>query len=700
MQHQQVCPDCGSSGTVQLIAEIGEKVCSNCATVSHDLQIYEPTNVHEVAYALGAPQERRASSSFPLAPTGPIGWSFWSNNCEHQRRWNGFQRKPEVDARIKGTLNTLGYPGLFEQVDFLFKRARDESWRRPQVSSFVDEADKKYDPFLDLLPPSLVVPRVKWGNGSLLLATACCYAVLRREGVRIDLATVANAAQLPFHKVRTAFKRLHLLVKGAVRDIKLANPDAYVRRILAFFYFHLLHKTTSALAPAVIKFLQPFQCALPSASGFTNVDDTRIFNNTPFEAVEATAIDLCAFWWPHRTRPPSNLAQLAAYAIVVFALEAHIKATAPIREIFRYTHAAIEFDPVLVRSGLASASQLGSQAILNKTAVESYRELCAALKLQAIKIPWLSDATPINKTRRSKRRSKASKAVASTDTSSAASDDLARLDVIVHAIDILDVWRTRSSKHIDAQRPDSRLDLAQAPSSSSAATPASQETTDHDCSEGEHSDRAMDNDDMDCFVSASLPSTAIESCQEHPADTQLADAATKDANDEVWPRVQQRLEAAGALEKKDEPANHPIDRLTDDQVDRLLFDADELPSLFRTDPMELAAFEQAKVAAGDWTIQSDHQRNAEIAALAQSLEQKPAPARKIKGAREDSMLMDVAEAIGSKTVKRRKQTTSSPSSSVAAETQSLSTTEPSKRQRAAAVNVSLRDQQEESDWSD
>ncbi|SJX65687.1 uncharacterized protein SRS1_16311 [Sporisorium reilianum f. sp. reilianum] len=715
----QVCPDCGSSGTVQFIAEIGEKVCSNCATVSPDLQIYEPTNVHEVAYALGAPQSYQASSSFPLAPAASSGRHFWHNDREHHRRLNDLQRKPEVNARIKGTLGILGYPGLFEQVEFLFRRARDESWTRlPESTSIDDEAKEEHDLPSKLLPPSLVAPRVKWGSGSLLLATACCYAVLRREGVRIDLATVADAAQLPFPKVRTAFRRLHLLVKGAVRNIKLAHPDAYVHRILAFFYYNLVHKNASALGPAVIKFLKPLQHALPSAARLSHADAARIFRDTPFEAVEATALDLCAFWWPNRISKPSSLAQLAAFAIVVFALEAHIKAAAPVRHIFRYPHAALDFDLDLVRSGRASAQHLGStQAYFNKNAAEYYKELCAALKTQATKIPWLSHAAPITKTPRSKRRSDA---VAHTDTGSdAASWDLARVDVIVHALDILDVWRTVASRQPVAERSDFKQDPVQTAAASSATTPPSHNAVDPEFSEDDQWEGAMDDDDMDCFVSASSLSAAFGVGRESPAQKPLEAAVPPDSNDEeVWPRVQQRLEAAGAVSKKNvddhRPADHPIDLLTDDQVDRLLFDADELASLFRTDPVELAAFERAKVAAGEWTLQSDHQRNAEIAALARSLEDESAPARTVKAARSDSTTVDAAPASASTTNKRRKKRSSpslapssSPSSAAAAaQTKPPSTTRSSKRRRtpasAAAANttVSLREQHEESDWSE
>ncbi|TKY87923.1 hypothetical protein EX895_003019 [Sporisorium graminicola] len=707
MQHQQVCPDCGSSGTVLYVAEIGQTVCSNCATVSHDLQIYEPTNVHEVAYALGAPQAHRASSSYPLLPAGPAG-RFWSNDREHHRRLNDLQRKPEVDARIQGTLNTLGYPGLFDQVEFLFRRARDESWRRPALpSSAVDEAHVQADPSLGSLPASFLAPRVKWGNGSLLLATACCYAVLRREGACIDLTTVANAAQLPLPKVRTAFRRLHVLVKGAVRDIKLANPDTFVRRIVAFFYFHLVHRSTSALAPALVKFLKPFQHALPSATTLTDVDTARFLHNTPFEAVENTALDLCAFWWPTRTSSPSSSAQLAAFAIVVFALEAHTKAPAPMLEIFRYTHAALEFDLDLLRSCLGRALPIGTELILNKTAVDYYRELCVALKAQAAKIPWLSEVAPISKKSASKKRhaKQAPNAVTTADASCAASLELARLDVIVHALDILDVWRTIPSKHSDVRWSGFRLDSPPAPPSSGEAL-ACHGSADRVPSGDEDPDEAMGNDDLDCFVSSSPPSNALAEGQEPPARTSLSAA-----DDEVWPRIQHRLEAVGALKQKNEPDEHPIDLLTDDQVDEMLFESDELAALFRVDKVELAAFERAKIAAGDWPIQADHQRNAELADLARGLEQKSASSsRKVKIPRDEQISADAAPAKEARTDKRRKAPSpsqappSSPSSSSAAtRRQLLSTTRSSKRPRAAAAGarakVALREQQEESDWS-
>ncbi len=319
----QTCPDCGSSDSFSLVAEIGQEICSECGAISDELCFYEPTNRYEIAYALGIPTDGSLPPSTSNLVIGPAGGPYWTDCIEESRRRTEFFRKPEVDARVQGTLNTLGYPGLFAQVDFLFKRARDASWNdRPTGQAVLEtlgNADFRPDADSDVpslastgLPSSFVLRRVRWGNDSLLLATACCYVILRREGARIDLQTVSAAAHLPYTKVRRAFKLLRLLVCDVVRDIKLNNPDPYVRRIVAFF----LHQTTDdrsnaqsvKLSANVVKFLKLLQSdASPAESSSAATDPCRILANTPFEAVETAALDLCAFWWPKRESYASTL---------------------------------------------------------------------------------------------------------------------------------------------------------------------------------------------------------------------------------------------------------------------------------------------------------------------------------------------------------------------------------------------------------
>ena len=707
------CSHCRSSGSVQFIPEVGQQVCSTCAAVSDDLQLYEPTNIHEVAYALGAPLPPRASSTFPFQPTGTLGWSLWSADREQSRRYNDLQRKPEVDARIRGTLNRLGHPGLFEQVDFLFQRARDESWKRlphpsldgnPESIAEAESPDQDDPlPSLAFLPPSLVAPRVNWGMSSLLLATACCYAVLRRQGVRIDLAAVSNAAQLPFPKVRTAFKRLHLLVNGAVRDVKLAHPDAFVHRIVAFFFFHLARNNTSVLGKRVFKFLRPFRDALPGSSASAPANSARPFSKTPFEAVEATALDLCALWWPQQTSSASTPAHLAAFAMVVFALEAHIKAPSPVFDIFRCTHAALEFDPKLVHSGPTGTQHAECEATFSRNAADHYRELCAALKLSATKIPWLSDAAPINKKRPPKQSFRLN---AKSDAGGTASWQLARIDVIVHGLDVIDVWRSNSAKRSGVQGSDRNFDPADDAFVGMSSAP--QNRADRQESEEHDSEREMDNDDIDCFVSSSSPTAALASrSSELPEETETL--TVQDA-EEVWPRIQQRLKAAGALDRPS--TDHPIDLLSDDQVDQLLFDSDELSSLFRTDPAELAAFERTKIAAGDWPPQADRPRDQECVAMARSLHSEPTSAREIAKVPRDSRADGSSAATVPNTLRTRKRASRSEKSNTVGsvvdpqsqmQSKSPSQSRASKRVHHAATqaaSVTLREQQEESDWSD
>ncbi len=183
--------------------------------------------------------------------------------------------------------------------------------------------------------------------------------------------------------------------------------------------------------------------------------------------------------------------------------------------------------------------------------------------------------------------------------------------------------------------------------------------------------------------------------------TEALKAEEADDDVEIWPRIEKRLKAEGI----DTAANrmhgdsadvadakpHPIDLLTDEQVDRLLFEHDELQSILRTDPAERAAVERAKVTLGVWTQESEYQRNAEIAALARRAEEeREAQHQRHSAMKRGSLDSTVAERAGPK---RRKQ----PSSS----RQDGQTKQKSKKGRTAApAAVSLRDQRDESDWSD
>ncbi|SPO29329.1 uncharacterized protein UTRI_06278 [Ustilago trichophora] len=674
----QTCPDCGSRDSLSFIAEAGQQVCANCGTIAHELQVYEPTTFHELAYALGATPERRHRSSDLPGPVGPSGRYFWSNDLEESRRLNQVLRKPEVDTRIQGALSKLGYPGLFEQVDFLFQRARDESWKTPKPASASSST---------LVPADLVVRRVRWGNDSLLLATACCYAVLRREGIRIDLQTVSDAAQLPFLKVKRAFKLLKLVVADAVRDIRLANPDPYIHRIVAFF--HLLHSRTGSVkvSAKVAKFLNPLRSPSASTTSTSNADPARILSGTPFEAVEATALDLCKLWWSDRLSSAQSSSQLAAFAIVILAIEAHVKAPAPILEIFRYTHQALDFDPNIVRSGSTLGLQLTPDDPWSKNAIEYYKELCQAVRLEASKIPWLANLTPIPKPGRTKKYSPLPRSV---DSSLAGMTDLARRDLIVHALDVLDVWQNMASKGhkvANAQPAGSHLTLTTALGEEDASSRCIKEPQEGDASELE-----VDADEFNCFGSGVQHQTRPGS----PAQSPFEDEALleEDAGEEVWPRIQTRLQASGILDESTDTAcvgsgQHPIDLLTDDQVDRVLFDTDELDSIFRTDPVELAAFERAKVAAGDWPAKSEYERNAEFAAFAQSMvrEQSPATGQRKRKDPAASSDTDTSPNTSKRLQTRRKQhQPPSPSKS--------------KTRPRLPSKLSLEEQLEESDWSD
>ncbi|SNX87345.1 uncharacterized protein MEPE_06055 [Melanopsichium pennsylvanicum] len=677
---QQTCPDCGSTDTITFIAQVGQNVCSTCGTVSQDFQSYEPINVHEIAYTLGAPSERRTSTTSLLGPIGPEGRIPWSSGLDDNRRINELRRRPEVEARIQGALSRLGYPAFFDQIVFLFDRARSESWKQLPEQAETSRSQ---------IQSCAAVPKIRWGNDSLFLASACCYAVLRRERVRIDIDTVADAAQLPSQKVKRAFKWLKVLVTDAVRSIKLANPDPYLHRILAFFHFHLSRTDSSVLNHKVLKFLQPLQSRSSGAAIATSSDPARILCNTPFEAVEATALDLCAFWWAKRATTASVPSQLAAFAIVVAALEAHIKALAPISEIFRYTHQALAFRVTARRSEKASAPQLTDQDPLSKTAVEYYKEMIAAFKQQANEIPWLTGMTlALANGQKSRRASKPSTSLKSAKSSADGAAELHRRDVVVNALDILDVWRSVSSSRTD-DGPAS--DPQKIESAGMLSTLHHYIAVSHsgnkahslqvDASGESLSDQEVDQVEFDCFLSTAVGGTHVATDSNSALDDE--ESTKEDKSVAAWPRIRKKLEDAAALNGS-ASQNHPIDLLNDNQVDEFLFDDNELAAILRTDPDELAAFEKAKIAAGDWPVKSERQRNAEFALYAQSQIKgngcaEPSPTRSSEFER--------------KHAHKRKQHPTHESSSQPTNYHASTVARISSK-------ISLREQQEESDWSD
>lgn len=702
---QDTCPDCGLHGSFSFIPEAGQQVCSSCGTISHDLQVYEPTTFHDLAYALGATPDSRSFSSAQPAPVGRAGRYFWSNNVEESRRLNQLQRKPEVDARVQGTLSTLGYPGLFEQVDFLFQRARDESWKRskPEDQHRIgialggdSEEGSAAASSSSLIPSGLIDRRVRWGSDSLLLATACCYAVLRREKVHIDVETVATAAHLPVPKVRRAFKLLKLLVGHAIRDIRLANPDPYLHRIVAFFSF--LSQSSSNTSAKVARFLQPLRSRDAGESKPVKADSSRVPRKVLLEGIEATALDLCSFWWPQRTSSAQVPPQLAAFAIVVLAIEAHVKAPAPILGIFRYTHRAIEFDTTALHCNVGAGARLTNEDPLSKNAVEYYKEICVALKLQASKIPWLTSLTPINPIIKKKKR--ALQTTSAEDNLSGMSE-LARRDFIVHALDILDVWRSVSHVSSDCGLPPATQPARGDQGSSDPKSPLADGKADQTSPQGhaspaESSKVEVSDNELDCFDSLSgdepLSGPRQGSYLEDASDSEDGEGA------EMWPRIEARLKASGALDQSMERQEggltdrpHPIDLLSDEQVDQLLFNVNELNSIFRTDPAELAAFERVKVAAGDWPSKSEHRRNADFEALARRVVGDATPTQHSK--RGDSATPSNTDAH-----KRRKRSLQVPQST---QKQSRArTTETIPLTQRPQSTVSLSAQQEESDWSD
>ncbi|KAJ1036452.1 hypothetical protein NDA13_000332 [Ustilago tritici] len=669
---QRACPDCGSSDGLRFIADVGQEVCSKCGAVLDDLQIYNPTSAHDIAYSLGGSVDHRLPASSIQSLVGPSGRPLWSNTLEDSRRLNEYHRKPEVDARIQGTLATLGYSGLFSAVEFLFQRAREASWREAPAASSTDAIANAHDERV----PSLLVPRrVKWGQASLLLATACCYAVLRREGVHVDIETVSEAAHQPTPKVKRSFRLLKLLVSDAVRHVKLANPDSYVHRILMFFHFHLVNRRSPVFGKAVAKFLEPLRSSTPQA----NSNPARSLLNTPFEAIETSAMDLCSFWWPKRSRF-ATVPQLAAFAIVVVAIESHLKSPAPIYEIFRYTHHALQFNPS--DKGSKAVPQLSSEDLVSKTTIALHSEICRALRQEASKIPWLSGMMTI--THRGHAKKSLKRVQKHTDTSMTSITDMVRRELLAHVLDILHVWRAVSAKIRQDNPKQEANEVSSQPKAAEAPTIQTLSSDDgaSDSRDGEAGpDDELDKDELICFL-ATAP-TAIRDGRDRD-DIRISVSSQARDYAAIWPSIASRLQQAGVLEGP-LAETHPIDLLSNEQVDQWLFDAKELDSLLRTDPTEIAMFERAKVAAGDWPAQSADERNAEFILLAKNIAQELA-------SKENSS--SSPRSVGRRGKKRPKHTTNPSEAS-----HGVSSSHQSKRPRPLSP-VPLREQKDESDWSD
>lgn len=685
----QICPDCGSKGAVAYFAEVGQPVCSDCGAVSQELQTYDACINYDVSHYLGAPSGSGAWSDGRSFFLGSSGRHLWTNSLQESRQKAKVQRKPEVDNRIKAVLAALGHPGLFERVDFLFQHARDASWRGwpegngasyetlpfsgTKADSDRESPSTRSTHSLDnfRMPGQLIIRRVRWGLDSLYLAVACCYAVLRREGVRIDLETVSAIAQLPCAKVRRSFMQLKLLVKGAVGNVQLANPDVYIHRIVTYFYFHLALRPGNMLGASVSNYLKPLRSA-PKLINDRAVDVDRILTNTPFEAVERIALDLCEFWWPHRNRTASD-PRLAAFSIVIVALEANLKAHANLQQIFRHTYQALRFDPVAVFKS-SSRSQIDdgtAEDPLSKAALELYREAMAFLSAAAMRLPWLLDLSSNAEHVRTKRGSKANATMAPTALESSRSagepapsskrKTFARRNLVQHTADLLAIWRAVPARFSEGNcgAEDSTTSSMKVPTGQGASTDDRDVARDVALDSGTSVETSMADinaDELECFVALACNDRLFDILQPHDKGTRGErqpvgsnvvvalkaaegvnnnndhpirkmydeNASSISACEEFWPKVQQRVAGAtsapiSTIDGQSPP--HPIDRLSEEQVDELLFSRNELASIFRTDPHELAAFEHAKVAAGEWQPDSpgslNHRQPTSVAAADQ-----------------------------------------------------------------------------------
>ncbi|KAJ1026348.1 hypothetical protein NDA16_002435 [Ustilago loliicola] len=270
--------------------------------------------------------------------------------------------------------------------------------------------------------------------------------------------------------------------------------------------------------------------------------------------------------------------------------------------------------------------------------------------------------------------------------------DLVRRELLVHVFDILDVWRAIAAKSRAGDQKQETDSITSGAQEADASADMHAVRSEHGASDGRDSGAAsekdLDEDELNCFL-ATAPSAFGEG--ENVGTTDGSGGTTEpllEASDRqgCWSRVAIRLREGGVLQGPT-TETHPIDLLSDDQVDQWLFDNNELDSLLRTDPTELALFEQAKVAAGDWPVKSADERNAEFTSLAWSVAQDLAS---------NDQSASSWRRMDERDRHKRKERSSN---TIEAETPDSFTLQQNKRAGPPSP-VSLREQQEESDWSD
>ncbi|EPQ27158.1 uncharacterized protein PFL1_05439 [Pseudozyma flocculosa PF-1] len=492
---------------------------------------------------------------------------------------------------------------------------------------------------------------IRWGSVSDCMAAACCYAVLRREGRIIDLETVAGAAMQPLPGVQRSLRHLKILAGHNLRDVGFRHVDVTIVRILDFFDDEMRRTGGSALQPAVRKFLGAFElqrrplggveAATSSSAKSSVVRAGPATSKRPrFDDVKELALDLGNLWW--RRRPPGVSPIHAAYATAVLAMEAAVKRSVTLEMMVPYASVACEGPRVedeLPVGGCRTdgAGDVSLEDGKRHTAIKArYQELLSLLEEWSSRLPWIAAAPPI--TTPARRRSATPKKRGSAGapaTRASETRSLSRDELICHAADIISFASQQADQEADGVEP-----IAKRAKRQGAAAGQRQ------C-KGEEGREQGELDDSEVYLDVELPreeaktgdgsevgqpsppraaidvapkrvrgalahleplmvslerleraqrseasagSSASSRIKDEAAATTGGSGGASGGGGGDYASVRERIEAATGIEGQGAGAVHPIDALSNEQVDELLFTERELASLLRTrDEVEAVA---------------------------------------------------------------------------------------------------------------
>lgn len=536
-----VCPSCSSEVFLTRSSEDDRLFCTQCGFISQDVDLYDPARALDTVHAY----VNNAATRVSLPPRLTAG----ALSLEESRKLQALRRRPEIIARLRFVLQRLEKPNLLARTEFLFDQARSKSWRQTGQSSQQGSASTCTHADCG----------VQWGEPSFRLAAACCFAVLRSEGHRIDICAVAHAADLTVPKLRASVRQLVRIL--GLPHLQLSCPETYISDFLAFLSEQAGNDTINTSARTFLRL------SFVETQASSNTVARR--KATARRNIEAIALDICSFWWPQRSRQSGD-AQLVAFAIVLMSLEAYVKTVAPRHQIFLLYP--------LARRSRASSHESGSTANAGARSLQSlwthYDDVLSALDQAAQRVPWLLSSKYNDTGKRSDRRKTLS------DTLPACR----HRELIANLVDILQICK-------------------QAPVENSSITHGFQ-------TKSRTTAKKKDHFSLDPLpVGQTPPDNALtvleRALQALPAqggqDQAVGDDQTRN---DTYSTLRARVEAAALLPDhgaaSEASASHALDVLTDEQIDALLFTSEELDSVFRSSQAERDAVLAAKVAAGIW----------------------------------------------------------------------------------------------------